>query len=93
MITNDDVKNLAELARIDIPEGEIENLRKDMEGVLAYVSEIQKVAGDKGEKEVLEHRNVFREDGEPHEKGLYTKGVLENAPETEGDYIKVKKIL
>lgn len=37
--------------------------------------------------------NVMREDGEPHESGLYTEKLLSAAPQREGQYIKVKKIL
>ena len=37
--------------------------------------------------------NVMREDKDPHEAGLYTEKILEQAPAREGDYIKVKKIL
>jgi hypothetical protein len=35
----------------------------------------------------------MREDGEPHESGIYTQKILEQAPAREKDYIKVKKIL
>jgi len=35
----------------------------------------------------------MREDVKPHESGIYTKKVLEQAPMNEGYYIKVKKIL
>ena len=35
----------------------------------------------------------MREDDNPHAGGIYTEAVLNEAPEREGDYIKVKKIL
>ena len=38
-------------------------------------------------------RNVMREDANPHESGIYTEKMLEQAPAREGNYIKVKKIL
>ena len=37
--------------------------------------------------------NITREDEKPHKSGVYTKKILSEAPEREGDYIKVKKIL
>lgn len=37
--------------------------------------------------------NVMREDTEPHESGIYTEKLLSAAPQREGQYIKVKKIL
>lgn len=95
MITKQDIQNLADLARIEVAEGETERLRSSMEGILNYISEVREVSGGEVEKtlEIGALRNVFREDGEPHEAGRYTDGVLENAPDKEGGYVKVKKIL
>lgn len=95
MITQDDIQNLANLARIEVAEEETERLRSSMEGILDYISEVREVSSRQTEKtpEAGVLRNVFREDGEPHEAGIYTEGVLANAPDKEGGYIKVKKIL
>lgn len=95
MITTEDIKNLADLARIEMAEGEAERLRESMEGILDYISEVREVSGGEAEKTLpaAALRNVFREDGEPHEAEKYTKGVLENASDKEGGYVKVKKIL
>lgn len=95
MITKEDIQNLADLARIEVAEGEMERLRSSMEGILNYVSEVREVSGEEAEKtiEAGALRNVFREDAEPHEAGRYTNGVLKNAPDAEGGYLKVKKIL
>ena len=38
-------------------------------------------------------RNVLREDSKPHETGIYTDKLLEQAPNKGNNYIKVKKIL
>ena len=93
MIKGEEVKKLAELARIDITAKEVERVRKEIESILKYVSEIQKVS----EKEISvkedKPKNVMREDGSPHAGGIYTEAVLNEAPERDGDYIKVKKIL
>jgi Asp-tRNA(Asn)/Glu-tRNA(Gln) amidotransferase C subunit len=43
--------------------------------------------------EAGEHRNAFREDENPHETGKYTESIIKNAPEKEGNYVKVRKIL
>ncbi len=95
MITKEDIQNLAELARIEVEEGEVERFRSSIEDILGYVSEIGAVSGEEASKTALsaDLRNVFREDGEPHESGRYTEGVLANAPDKEGGYLKVKKIL
>jgi Asp-tRNA(Asn)/Glu-tRNA(Gln) amidotransferase C subunit len=38
-------------------------------------------------------KNVMREDGEPHKERTFTEEVIGSAPSSEGDFVKVKKIL
>lgn len=95
-ISDKDIEKLGDLARIKLSETEKKGLKADIGSILDYVSEIQEVSSDRqrditsNEDELI---NVMREDGEPHESGLYTEKILEEAPQREGDYIKVKKIL
>ncbi len=96
MISIKDVQNLAELSRIDVKEEELEGIRQKMEGILAYVSEVQNLAKEEvsfDTPEAGENHNVFREDARPHEGRKYTENLIKNAPNKEGDYVKVKKIL
>jgi aspartyl-tRNA(Asn)/glutamyl-tRNA(Gln) amidotransferase subunit C len=88
-----DIKNLAALARIDIDPSEAENLEKDITSILGYVEQIQSAQTEKSELVVGEVYNVLRSDEDPHESGLYTEMLLHEAPERQGDYVKVKKIL
>jgi aspartyl/glutamyl-tRNA(Asn/Gln) amidotransferase C subunit len=86
------------LARIKLSDEEKETLKTDIGSILGYVSEIQKVSSEvENTKDSPLKKtalcNVMREDEDPHESGLYTEKILENAPEREDDYIKVKKIL
>jgi len=94
MVSNEDILNLANLARIEIKVEELEKIRLKMEGVLEYVSEVQKIVTDDANlSEVPALHNVFREDGEPIVPGIYTDAISANAPEKSGSYIKVRKIL
>ncbi|MCI0542504.1 Asp-tRNA(Asn)/Glu-tRNA(Gln) amidotransferase subunit GatC [bacterium] len=97
MITTDDIKNLAHLARIEVAESEGEKLAKDMDEILAYVGEISAVVEEnksaEGAVSMGSLKNVFRDDAPSHEKGEYTESILANAPAREGNYVKVKKIL
>ncbi len=93
MLSTKDIEKLAELARIAIPEEEKASLTREVDAILGYVNEIQKVAGENVEKEIPEHRNVFREDKNPHLPGEFTEGLLEEAPRQQDEYVKVKKIL
>lgn len=89
----EDLKKLAALCRIDVPEEELEGLTKEFESILAYVSEISEVASKDIVPEAGELRNVMRDDAGPHEPALYTKALISAAPKREKDYVAVKKIL
>lgn len=89
-----DIKKLAELARLEISDEEQEKLLKEMDSILGYVSQVKEVTADMGAVSVADIvRNVMREDGEPHETGLYTDELLAEAPSSERGYVKVKNIL
>lgn len=93
MISREDVKNLAKLARIGISEEEEVKLVHDLGAVLGYVSELDKLSLGEPKSPVGEHRNVMRDDGTPHESGLYTEKVLAAAAETKGGRIAVRQII
>ena len=88
-----DVKKLSELCRIDMTDEEAEKLRGDMESILGYVGEIGSVVAETGTPTAPLHRNILREDGEPHESGMHTDVILAGVPDRDGGYVKVKAIL
>jgi aspartyl-tRNA(Asn)/glutamyl-tRNA(Gln) amidotransferase subunit C len=93
-ISKEDVKKLADLARIEMKEGEMEELSKEMDSILGYVSQVQEVAGESvDDVEVGFVRNVMREDENPTEGGTNSKEIITEFPNKEGDFLKVKKIL
>jgi aspartyl-tRNA(Asn)/glutamyl-tRNA(Gln) amidotransferase subunit C len=93
-MNKDEVLKLAKLARIKILPEEAEALSHEFDRILEYVGEVKGInIKSDGEKSVPHTKNVFREDTSPHETGLYTADLLDQSPEREGDYLKVKKIL
>lgn len=92
MASSDEVKKLAALARLDIPAEKLETLSKEFESILAYVNQIESLSVE-GVATLPQVRNVFREDGEPHEKGKYTEALAKQFPERDGDYLAVKQII
>lgn len=98
-ISDKDIEKLGELARIKLSNEEKNELIGDIESILDYVSEVQKASSsaEKKDSPFLQKRtvlfNVMREDGEPHKSGIYTEKILDEAPNKDGDYFKVKKIL
>lgn len=91
----DKVLKLAELSRIEIKGEEAEGLSHEFDSILGYVSEVKKAVGSDLASGVADFptKNVMRADNESHEPGIYTEALLSQAPEREGNYLKVKKIL
>ncbi len=91
-ITKEEIKNLADLARIGITDEEIVTMTGEIDSILGYVSAVQKFSGN-GVLEVPRLRNIMRTDEIENQSGDYTEKLLSNSPEREGNYLKVKKIL
>jgi len=91
MVTPEDVRKIADLARIAIPDDELASHTEKLDRILDYVSQLQEL--DTGQTEPMMHAapsdNVFRAD----EPGacLSTERALANAPEREGPYIHVPR--
>jgi aspartyl-tRNA(Asn)/glutamyl-tRNA(Gln) amidotransferase subunit C len=97
MITKTDIEKLAELSRLHVTEEEKESLVTRLDAIISYVAQIEKVgpsstSGQAHSSPAL-MKNVVREDANPHETGMYTEALLSEAPQREGDFLKVKKIL
>lgn len=89
-----DIKHLASLSRIRISDAEAEELKTDIDSVLAYVSVVSEITTeDDLTKKVGARHNIFREDEVTNETGSYTEVLLAEAPAREGNLLKVKKIL
>lgn len=93
MITLDDARHVAKLARLAMSEQELEKLTRQLEGILEYVAKLEKV--DVSNVEPMAHAlplyNVLRDD--VVEPSLPLDKVLQNAPETDGPFFKVPKII
>jgi aspartyl-tRNA(Asn)/glutamyl-tRNA(Gln) amidotransferase subunit C len=92
-ITLDDVRNIAKLARLDLPEQRLEKLTHQLESILGYVAKISEVdmTGVEPMAHALLLHNVLRED--VVEPSLPLEKVLQNAPETDGPFFKVPKVI
>ncbi|MEK9160431.1 MAG: Asp-tRNA(Asn)/Glu-tRNA(Gln) amidotransferase subunit GatC [Patescibacteria group bacterium] len=93
MVSVEDVRKLAALARIEFTDAELEKFAEQFEGILAYVSQLEDLKVSAKGEVVSPVRNVFREDGEPREKGTYTKKIVEQFPKKEGNALKVPQII
>lgn len=94
MITIEELRKLAGLARIEVPDSELEELRGQLDQILEFVGQVQKAdVSSVPELTLPIQRNVFREDGEPHVAGLYTAEITQNFSDSDRGYLRVKKIL
>ena len=86
------VRALAALARLEASDDELAKLEKEIPDILKFVETIQNVS----EKTIALSPaliNVMRDDGGPHESGIYTEKLLEAAPGRVGNRIAVKQVL
>jgi len=92
-ISRDEVAHLADLARIDLSDAELDHLAPQLSVILDSVAAIQGVAGDDvpPTSHALPLTNVFREDVVT--PGLTADEALSGAPEQEGQRFKVPRIL
>ncbi|MBU4536878.1 Asp-tRNA(Asn)/Glu-tRNA(Gln) amidotransferase subunit GatC [Patescibacteria group bacterium] len=88
-----DIENLANLCRIELSDDEKQELLGEMDSILGFVDQIQKVETKDLKVEAGDVRNIMREDENPYIGGEFTDDILAEAPEIQDNYIKVKKIL
>lgn len=93
-ITTDDVLSLARLSNIQLSDTEVESLKNDLSGILAYIDMLGEL--DTGDIEptyqVNDLQNVFRED--TINQGSVTRdSLISLAPESLDNQVKVPKVL
>jgi aspartyl-tRNA(Asn)/glutamyl-tRNA(Gln) amidotransferase subunit C len=93
MITDAEINKLATLSRIKLTPEETQSLIKEVGAILAYVDEIKKasIAEMPQEASVGAVKNITRAD--VAENSGVQEAILDEAPDREGDFIGVKKIL
>ena len=92
-LTVDDVRHVAKLARLAIPEPRLAPLRSELVAILGHIAQLQSIdtEGLEPMAHPLSMTNRLREDipGTPITVGE----ALMNAPRREGDFIDVPKVL
>ena len=92
-ITSEDILKVAKLARLDIPEDKIPLYTNQLEKILTYVDQLQKVDTKdiSPTARAVEVVNVVREDS-IEEAGIREE-LLELAPDRDTGFFKVPKIM
>jgi aspartyl-tRNA(Asn)/glutamyl-tRNA(Gln) amidotransferase subunit C len=92
-ITADDVRKVAKLARLDLPDDTIATYTWQLERILDYVDQLQAVdtEGVLPTTRAVEVVNATREDTVVNTD--VRQELLDQAPQREGDFFRVPKIL
>ena len=94
-----DVKKLADLARIDMSDEEMQEIAKSFDSILAYVGQVQEVSKLHNVESLHDNpdnyflQNVMRDDIVTNEREKYTEKILADAPDVLNGFLKVKQIL
>lgn len=92
-ITLEDVDYVAGLAHLTLDAETREAMARDLAGILEYMDQLEALdtSGVEPMMHVLDVSNVYREDVEG--ESLSPDEVFKNAPQTDGEYFLVPKIL
>ena len=92
-ITADDVRKVAHLARLDLPEEKVTTYTGQLERILDYVAHLQQVdtEGVEPTTRAVEVVNVTRADAV--DTTAEREQLLDLAPQREGDFFRVPRIL
>ncbi len=92
-ISSDEVKKVAQLARLELNENEINQHAEQLEKILEYIKQLEKINTEDVPctTRAIEVVNVFRKD----EKRNYENSdeILDLAPSRENKFFKVPKII
>jgi aspartyl-tRNA(Asn)/glutamyl-tRNA(Gln) amidotransferase subunit C len=92
-ITLDQVRHVARLARLNLPEDRMRELMQNMNDILGYMDMLNEVdtTGVEPTSHVMDIRNVFRED--EVKPSLAHEKSLQNAPQENRDSFVVPRVI
>jgi aspartyl/glutamyl-tRNA(Asn/Gln) amidotransferase C subunit len=94
MASAEDVKKLAALARLSIPESELEARAAEFDRIVSYIAQLEELSIDTNlTPEAPPLHNVLRQDGEPTPAGTWTEKLVGMFPKRDGNHLSVKKII
>ena len=92
-ITQEEVKKVAHLARLELTDNAITNDAEQLEKILEYIKQLESIDTDDVPctTRAIEVTNIFRKDDKKNSD--CTEELLELGPSKEGKYFKVPKII
>lgn len=93
MISKEEVRKLSNLARLEFNDVELDEMGSKLSSILDYVGQINSVLTDSDIEINHSLKNIARPDVIKNTTGEFTESLLKEAPQSEGGYVKVKKII
>jgi aspartyl-tRNA(Asn)/glutamyl-tRNA(Gln) amidotransferase subunit C len=93
MITREDVEHVARLTRLALGEAEVERMREQLDGILAYIDKLRALdtTGVEPTSHAVPQLNVMRED--QLRACLSQDETLANAPDRSDAFFRVPRII
>ena len=92
-VSLDEVRHLAALSEIQLSDSELESLTTDIDNIVGYINQLDELDTDQVEPtfQLTGLQNVWRDD--KIEPQLSHEKLLNLAPDTENNQVKVPKVL
>ena len=92
-VTKDQVKYIASLAKLEIPENQLDAFTKEMEQIIEFADSLNKIdtEGIEPTAHIQGIENVLRADSEPQQ--FNTEELLKNAPQKVDSCFSVPKVV
>lgn len=93
-LSREDILKLAQLARLELTDGEIDEYAKELSAILQYVEQLNNadITGLEPTNQVTGLTDVLRED-EIKDYGYEPSELLKNVPDVQDGLIKVKRMI
>ncbi len=93
VITRDDVKSVAALARLQLDDDQLDRMTAELGGILEHIAKLTELRTEEisPTSQILDLRNVLRDDVE--RPSLPTEAILANAPDREENCFRVRAVL
>ena len=90
MVTHEEIRKIAKLAKLSVGDDELDRLTKDMSEIIGFADTINAVGADASDFDNINGlSNAFREDAVV--PSFDREEILKNAPNQEDGYFLVKK--
>lgn len=92
-VTKNDIKKVAKLARIEIPEDSCDKLADQVGGIITWVDKLNEVNTDNVEPLTNVHEASLRMEKDEVSDGDKAEEVLKNSKHAKYDYFAVPKVI